>query len=229
MSESFQVTGWGIALLVGIGGALMFAPTYWGRLAACLLFAVAGVWGCAAIYIWSRRMARWTVGGRLALAGSVAIDVILTAGLIWFAFPKAEAQPPAAPQVTITGGDNVVSVGQIGGITARVVTINPPLRPEFRILDKSDLVNPDGTHVITITGSVASPITPGLLILQMQAPGIRDVNVMAEPVGGVSMTNLRNVRKAPGFYSAEIPSPRGQYIITVVTVGTSDVELDASF
>ena len=45
MGEGFQVTGWGIALLVGIGGALMFAPTYWGRLAACLLFAVAGVLG----------------------------------------------------------------------------------------------------------------------------------------------------------------------------------------
>ena len=174
-------------------------------------------------------MARWTVRQRLTLVGSIFADVILTAGLIWFAFPNAEAQPPAAPQVAITGGDNVVSVGQIGGITARVVTINPPLQPEFRILNKTERVNPDGRHEITITGSVASPFMPGLLTLQIQAPGIRDVNVVSTPVGGISMTNLRNVRRAPGFYSVEIPSPQGRNIITVVTVGTSDIEVNASF
>ncbi len=52
---------------------------------------------------------------------------------------------------------------------------------------------------------------------------------MAAPVNGVSMTNLRNVRKEPGFYSAEIPSPRGDYVISVTTVGTPDVKLSASF
>ena len=228
----WQVTGWGIGVLVSMGGALMFAPIYAGRLLACFLFALSGLWGAVAIFVWGRGMTTWTRQRRLNLAAAVAADVILTAGLIWFALPMAQAQAPpsAVPRVTITGGNNVVSVGQIGGITAREVTINnPPVRPQFRILGKTDVTNPDGTHTVTITGTVASPITPGLLFLQIHAAGMRNASVMAAPVDGVSMTGLRNVRRLPGLYSAEIPSPHGNYIITVVTVGTPDVKLSASF
>ena len=230
VGEDLQFVGWGIALLVGIGCALMFAPSYWGRLVACFLFAVSGTWAGAAIGMWSRNVAGSNSRSRLKLVSVSAADLLLTVGLIWFAFPRAEAQGPAAPQVTITGGDNVVSVGQVGGITAREVTINnPATRPEFRVLGRKDVTNSDGTHTVSIIGAVASPIAPGLLSLQIHASGMRDANVMAAPVGGISMTNLRNVRKEPGLYSAEIPSPRGEYIITVVTAGMSDVKLSASF
>jgi hypothetical protein len=68
--------------------------------------------------------------------------------LIWIGYvvrgPDAQAQTTtggAQPQVSISGGGNVVSIGQIGGITAKIVTINPPLKPELRIIEKSELNN----------------------------------------------------------------------------------------
>ena len=142
--------------------------------------------------------------------------------------PTPDSTPPL-PQVTITGGDNVVSVGQIGGITARVVTINPPVQPEFRIIDKNDLDNADGSHTVTIVGEVAAPFTPGLLAIQVRADGMRFANVAAVPVNGVSMTQKRNILTGKDFYSAEIPAPRGQYVITVTTDKLTNVHLDASF
>jgi hypothetical protein len=139
---------------------------------------------------------------------------------------SAGASPP---QVTISGGDNVVSVGQIGGITARVVTINPPLQPELRILGKSEIVNADGSHTVTIRTEVASPITPGLLALQIDADGIKMVSIAPPPINGVSMMQLRNVRREQNYYSAEIPAPRGQYVITVQTSSAVPITLNATF
>jgi hypothetical protein len=52
---------------------------------------------------------------------------------------------------------------------------------------------------------------------------------MAAPINGVSTTMKRSVRKGLNFYAAEIPSPRGQYVITVVTAGPTEVNLSASF
>ena len=138
--------------------------------------------------------------------------------------------PSKDSQVTITGGDNVVSVGQIGGITARTVTvINPPVTPEMRILGRQDVDNPDGSHTSVIKTQVAAPFTPGLLIIQIQADGLKDVRILPPPVGGVSSINLRNVRRFANSYSAEIPSPRGEYDISVTTDRPSDIRLAASF
>jgi SAM-dependent methyltransferase len=52
--------------------------------------------------------------------------------------PRAPQQGVKAAAPGITGGDNVVSIGQIGGITARTVTVNPPLAPELRILGREE-------------------------------------------------------------------------------------------
>jgi hypothetical protein len=41
--------------------------------------------------------------------------------------------------------------------------------------------------------------------------------------------NKRNVRLGSNFYSAEIPSPRGQYDIAVTTERAGDIKLDAAF
>jgi hypothetical protein len=143
----------------------------------------------------------------------------------------AQSNPSATlpSTVTIIGGDNVVSFGQISGITAKTVTINVPFKPELRILDRHETDAPDGTHTVVIGTEVVSPISPGLLMLQLQAQGIKNVSVMPPPTGGVSTMNMRNVRKGPDFFSAEIPSPHGFYIVTVVTEHPSDVRLDASF
>jgi hypothetical protein len=133
-------------------------------------------------------------------------------------------------QVTITGGDNVVSVGQIAGITARTVTvINPPVMPELRMLGRQDADNPDGSHTAVIRTAVAAPVTPGLLIIQIQASGLRNVKIAPPAVGGIAMMTLRNVVRSLNAYSAEIPSPKGEYDISVTTAGSSDVHLAASF
>lgn len=131
--------------------------------------------------------------------------------------------------VNISGGDNVVSIGQIGGITARVVTINPPIQPELRILGKTEIDNPDGSHTVTIRTEVASPITPGLLALQIDADGIQRVNIVPPAINGVSMMQLRNVRRGQNSYSAEIPAPRGQYDILVQTGSIVPISLNATF
>jgi hypothetical protein len=71
----------------------------------------------------------------LGLVGAImGASAAIWCGYVAFG-PSAIAQttmktPPAndpnnQPQVTISGGDNIVSVGQMGGITARIVTINP--------------------------------------------------------------------------------------------------------
>jgi hypothetical protein len=141
----------------------------------------------------------------------------------------AEAQESSSP-VNVTGNDNVVSVGQIGGITARTVTvIEQALRPEFRILAREDKDLPDGSHQVSLRGDVVSPITPGLLALQIQAADLKNVQIMPPPVGGVSSMTMRNVRRGSNFYSTEIPSPRGEYNIVITTGMPTEIGLAASF
>jgi hypothetical protein len=135
----------------------------------------------------------------------------------------------AQPQAIITGGDNVVSIGQIGGITARTVTINPPMRPELRIIGKTETDNVDGTHTVVIRTEVVSPITPGLLAIQIAAEEIQNVSIVAPPRDGVSVMQMRNVRSGPNSFSAEIPSPRGEYDISVKTRVPSPIRIDATF
>ncbi len=144
---------------------------------------------------------------------------------------KAQGIPAeaAASKATVSGGDNVFSVGQIGGITARTVTINPPIQPELRILSRTETVEADGSHLASIVVEVVSPITPGLLTIRIQASGLQIANVFAAPSGGVSSTIKRNTRFGAGVYSTEIQSPQGQYIITVRTTQPTDIRLDASF
>lgn len=124
-----------LPIFVSIGTALMFASTFSARVSAGVLFVIAGIWGAGIVVKWARGMTDWSVENKLKLGGSLAADLTITAGLLWFAFPRAEAQSAPTSQVTISGGDNVVSVGQVGGVTARSVTINLPIKPEFRILD----------------------------------------------------------------------------------------------
>jgi hypothetical protein len=153
----------------------------------------------------------------------------------WVRPTAVNAQTPqmtsneSAPQVNISGGDNVVSIGQIGGITARVVTINPPMRPELRILEKSEIDNSDGSRTVIIKTEVASPITPGSLIIGVRADGILNVQIFPGSVNGTSTIDMRNVIRGTESFSAEIPSPRGQYAIVVQTNKPTNIQLDASF
>jgi hypothetical protein len=82
-------------------------------------------------------------------------------------------------------------------------------------------------HRIVSSGSPT--LSLARLIVEIRADGMKSANITAEPIGGVSMTQKRNVRSGPNFYSAEIPSPRGAYIITVETTKLTKVYLDASF
>jgi hypothetical protein len=238
---------WGLA---GVATAILFAGWFGMRLERrykpAAVFFVLGMVPLVAIDIAWAAVTTEHLGSRLVVSGLIGafagacLLIAATESLRWLV-TGAEAQsvppnagPPALPTqtpppVTITGGDNVVSIGQIGGITARTVTVNPPLKPELRILGREDSDAPDGTHTAVIRTEVVSPISPGLLVLQIQAQDIKNVSVMPPPTGGVSTMNMRNVRKGPNFFSAEIPGPRGQYIITVITAHPTDVRLDASF
>jgi len=160
--------------------------------------------------------------------------IIGASALIWAGYvvrgSDAQAQTTisgAKPQVDISGGDNVVSIGQIGGITARVVNINPPAHPELRILGKTETDNPDGSHTVTIKTEVASPTTPGLLSLQINSAGIQSVNIITP--NGVSMVNLQNKRWNENLFYAEIPGPGGQYDIIIRTASAVPISLNAQF
>jgi hypothetical protein len=108
--------------------------------------------------------------------------------------------------------------------------INPPTVPELRILDRKDIDNPDGSHTVVLKTQVASPITPGLLLIQIRTEGLIKAVAIAPPlVEGISMITLRNVRRGPNYYYAEIPSPRGEYDITITTAQRSNISLAASF
>lgn len=130
--------------------------------------------------------------------------------------------------VTISGNDNVVSVGQIGGITAKTV-INQVVTPSLKILSKQEIDNTDGSHTVIYNTVVDAPFTPGLLFLQVQASGLMSVVIMPPAVGGVSTMFLRNKRFSTDFYSAEIPSPNGQYQISIKTAHRADIQLSAKF
>jgi len=164
-------------------------------------------------------------GAALVGVGELAHPTSAKAQTPRLAVPANDSPPP----VTITGGDNVVSIGQIGGITARTVTINPPNVPELQILSRDETDNPDGSHTVHIKTQVVSPITPGLLLIKISAHQILNVSIMSPPVDGASTMMMRNGRSSPNAYSAEIPAPRGQYDIAVRTASRTDVRLDASF
>ncbi len=132
----------------------------------------------------------------------------------------------ATPPVTVSGSDNVVSVGQQGGITAKSVTINPAVNPTLEIKSQTENGNDDGSHTVTLLTEVHSPFTPGLLSIQIAALGLKSVRIM--PSGGEGMM-MRNVKQGPSFYSTEIPGPRGQYVITVITESRTDIQLGAQF
>ncbi len=178
---------------------------------------------------------------RNLILGIVGAAVGATAS-IWIgyvAFGSASAQTATvsggdksvqgSPSVTISGGENVVSIGQIGGITARVVTINPPMNPELRITGKTQTDNPDGSSTVLIDAEVASPITPGLMILDIDAAGIQHVGIAPPPTDGFSVIEMRNVRRGENSFSAEIPSPRGKYMISVQTKTRVPISMNASF
>jgi hypothetical protein len=167
------------------------------------------------------------LGSSVAIwAGYVIVATVASAQITGATVPDAKSDHP---QITISGGDNVVSVGQIGGITARVVTINPPMKPELRIIGRTETDNQDGSHTVTIKTEVASPITPGLLIVQIRARGIRRVMIVPPSISGFSSIQLRNVSGSDSFYSAEIPSPNGQYDISVQTSAPTEIQLNATF
>jgi hypothetical protein len=139
------------------------------------------------------------------------------------AIPNDQSQ---TPYVNITGGDNVVSIGQISGITARVVNINPPITPELRIFGTTEIDNSNGTHTVNIETEVVAPFAPPeLLAIQVNANGLQNAMITPPAVGEISSIQLRNRFMNDTYFSAEIPSPRGRYIISVTTAKPTGIKL----
>jgi hypothetical protein len=129
----------------------------------------------------------------------------------------------------ITGsGTTVVSIGQSGGVTAGTY-INQAVLPELRIMETRGHSNPDGSYTSTIDVQVVAQVTPGNLAVEVQAQGLLDANIMAAPKNGISMTNLRNVMRTSSSYSADVPSPYGQYTISVKTKAEVPINLGSHF
>lgn len=225
---------------LGLGAIAVVPPFVWRDMATVVSYPIAAIGFL--LLGWAAIQGLGEATGMAVQKGPLTVIIIgaavVAAGVFWqINLSTAQPAPSGGPTastaspspVTITGGDNVVSIGQINGITARTVTINPPLAPELRILGREDSDAPDGTHTAVIRTEVVSPISPGLLVLQIHADGIKNVSVMPPPSGGVSMMSMRNVQKSDYAFSAEIPGPRGEYIVTVVTARPTDVKLDASF
>jgi hypothetical protein len=183
----------------------------------------------------------WLTNGDTALLQRNLIlgfigGAIGAAGFIWIGYAShgiARAQnmnenPSAKDAVNITGNNNVVSLGQTGGITAGTY-INQALQPALKLVDQHDTINADGTHTTTFEIEVVSQLTPAFLAIDVAAQGIIGAQIMSPPVGGTSAMTLRNVRRSSTNYHAELTSPRGRYAITVQTASQTPVKLEYQF
>src|SRR5262245_52626090 len=92
----------------------------------------------------------------------------------------------------------------------------------------TEVDNEDGSHTVSIETEVASPVTPGLLRVQIEAGGIRNADI-DRPIGGVSTMQLRNVIRTSNSYSAELSAPYGRYNINVLTNSAVPITLSARF
>jgi hypothetical protein len=221
-------------LLVGIGVGVVFyhRPNYaivrlcsWAS--AFLFVSIAILWGA------TTKESPWVWVPTVGIVGALGA-VILTGTLK--AITRAEAQGAEMTDkskasdagVSITGSNNVVSVGQTGGVTAGTY-INQVPQPKLELIDQRDNINPDGTHTTTFTVEVVSELTPSFLAIDISAQGILGTQIMPPSQGGVAMMSLRNVRRSQTNYHAELTSPRGRYFVSVHTQGQTPVQLTYQF
>lgn len=135
---------------------------------------------------------------------------------------------PHLPDVKVGGANNVVSVGQAGGVTAGTY-VNQAVQPELRLLEQRDVVNSDGSHTTTFVVEVVAQVTPGVVVFDITADGILNVSIMPPPKGGVASINRSNVLRSHSHYHAELSAPRGRYIVSVQTGGQTAVKLNYEF
>ncbi len=165
---------------------------------------------------------------RLLVFGGGASMLVAVVGIA-FMLISSSRTAPAGSGPTITGsGTTVVSVGQTGGVTAGTY-VNQAIMPEFHILSKSDSQNQDGSTTTAINTEVVAPVTPGNLHINIGASGLEDVQIMPPPQNGVSSMEMRNVARSGTSFSADIPSPNGQYEITIRTDRKTPINLDSHF
>jgi hypothetical protein len=172
-----------------------------------------------------RNLLLGTIG---AIAGAAAL---IWVGYAFQGTARAQSVNDAATgkePVNISGNNNVVSFGQTGGVTAGTY-INQAPQPALKLLGQRDTINADGTHTTTFEIEVVSQLTPAFLAIDIAAQGILGAQIMPPPVGGVSTMALRNVRRSPTNYHAELTSPRGRYAVMVQTSSQTPVKLDYQF
>jgi hypothetical protein len=129
--------------------------------------------------------------------------------------PKREVtltKDKADGPVTITGSDNIISVGQSGGVTARTYVNNAP-NPELKIESDNDTSNPDGTHTRVVRLRVVSPYAPGQLLLRAEAIGITSGDIHPVDTGQIHFGQ----ELTSDAFSVEVSSPVGRYDLVVNT------------
>lgn len=194
--------------------------------AAAIFFAQAGE-----IAMWPQRILLGVIGAAIGAAALIALGE--------FVRPKDgkvmdkdrfEESEKSASKIEVNGGENVISIGQIGGITAKNVLINSSTpEPKLQIKSRNEIINNDGSFSVNIDAMVISKLTPGLMKINISAFNIIDVRIMTPSIDGVSTIVMHNVHKSSNHFSAEIPGPHGQYNIFVRTASKTNIELDATF
>lgn len=125
---------------------------------------------------------------------------------------------------SVAGNDNVVSINQRGGITARNV-INQAPRPELVLLSDSWLQKDDGNFRKVVRVGIESPYAVGQLLLEATASDI--VNGDIHPVDVAQIQFGSNI--ADTKYYVEVQNPTGRYDIVIDTKKKGPVQLTYAF
>jgi hypothetical protein len=159
-------------------------------------------------------------GGGLMIVSAIGFGLLLAL--------NNHSSPDSSGPVVNGTGTTVTSIGQSGGITAGTY-VNQAVLPQLQILSRDSVQNPDESETTIIKTKVVAPVTPGNLHIDVAASGIRHVEISTPPVDGVAMINMNHMSQGPNSFSADIPSPYGEYTITIQTAAKVPISLNSHF
>lgn len=130
---------------------------------------------------------------------------------------KAPASSPqSTPPITINGDNAVVSTGQMGGITAQTVIINPPqISTQAKLLavgGESIQQLKDGKYFTIFPVRLETPFPVSNLYIEVHGNTITQLEVAPER-SGVFVTG--NSGNRPGFSFTNIPNASGRYTLKI--------------
>ena len=141
------------------------------------------------------------------------------------------------PSVSVTNSPGSI-IAPSGGKNS--ITNNfgppPPPKPLLKLVSENETDHADGSHTLIRTVEMNAPYS-GSLTVSIKAAGLRNASISSLTVTRIPGTTLmtsgggvqHNVVQGDGFYSTTIPTPSGQYAITVLTDNKAKVVIVTSF